>query len=112
MRRRLTTGIASAALVLAAVAAPTAAAGAAEPRDDDSGIVVGVEIAPRPGCSPHCGSGTAPGSVPGSEPGWQLADTGADVEPALVIALALGASGLVVAGAAGVARARSGRAEN
>jgi hypothetical protein len=102
------TGFASAALVLAAVAAPTAAAVAAEPRDDDSGIVVGVEIAPRSECVGECE--TVPTTRPAE--GWGLADTGADVEPALVIALALGASGLVVAGAAGIARARSGRAEN
>jgi hypothetical protein len=105
MTRRFITGIASMALALGAVAAPSAAAVAAEPRDDDSGIVVGVEIAPRGGCVGECE--TVPTTKPAE--GWRLADSGADIAPALLIALGLGASGLAIAGAA---RARGGRAES
>jgi hypothetical protein len=94
MTRRLMTGMVSMALALGAVAAPAAAAVAAEVQDDDRGIVVGVEIAPRGGCVGECE--TVPPTKPAE--GWRLADSGADIAPALLIALGLGASGLAVAG--------------
>jgi hypothetical protein len=104
---RLVIGVASTALVLGAVAAPAAAI-AADPLDDGRGIVVGVEIVPRSECVGDCGS------VPTTEPSQRrgLADTGADIAPTLMVALGLGASGLAIAGVAGVVRARAGRAHN
>ncbi|MCS5724117.1 hypothetical protein N1028_05195 [Herbiconiux sp. CPCC 203407] len=76
------------------------------------GIVVGVEITPRPTVpptpdpSPPPGPGPAPTSGPGPGPDGDLADTGVDLAPGLVLALALGASGMVVA-AASMSRAGS-----
>jgi hypothetical protein len=105
MTRGFLAKIAAAAIVVVAVTAPAAGAVAAEPRDDDSGIVVGVEISPRPACSVGCGTVPQPEK---EEQGWRLADSGVDVSPALLIALGLGASGLALAG---TVRARAARPE-
>ena len=108
MTRRWVIGVASIALVLGAVVVPSAAVSAAEPRDDDSGIVVGVEIAPRDGCVRGCE--IAP--TTGPDDGWELADTGADIAPTVAITLGLGASGLTIAAVAGATRGRISRPEN
>jgi hypothetical protein len=104
MTHRFMIAVAATSLAVGAITGPAVAAAAAEVQDDDRGIVVGVEITPRHGCSAGCDA--EPGRDSTSGAGAGLADSGADIAPALMIALALGASGLAVVS---VARARAGR---